>query len=62
MKFGMNEAQKKDFQEVCDLIDTIKNGKDFYRVMDQISNGRYSVDVINAAREFKNCLNSAQYI
>ena len=57
----MDEAQQKDFREICGLIDTIKSGRDFYRVMDQINGGRYSVDVINAAREFKKCFNSAQY-
>ena len=57
----MDEAQQKDFREICGLIDTIKSGRDFYRVMDQINGGRYSVDVINAAREFKQCFNSAQY-
>lgn len=57
----MDEAQQKDFREICGLIDTIKSGRDFYRVMNQINSGRYSVDVINAAREFKQCFNSAQY-
>lgn len=57
----MNKAQKEDFREICGLIDTIKSGRDFYRVMNQINGGRYSVDVINAAREFKGCFNSAQY-
>ena len=57
----MDEAQQKDFREICGLIDTIKSGRDFYRVMNQINGGRYSVDVINAAREFKQCFNSAQY-
>ena len=57
----MDEAQQKDFREICGLIDTIKSGRDFYRVMNQIDGGRYSVDVINAAREFKQCFNSAQY-
>ena len=57
----MDEAQQEDFREICNLIDTIKNGWDFYRVMNLINGGRYSVDVINAAREFKQCFNSAQY-
>lgn len=57
----MDEAQQKDFREICGMIDTIKSGRDFYRVMDQINGGGYSVDVINAAREFKKCFNSAQY-
>ena len=57
----MDEAKQKDFREICGLIDTIKSGRDFYRVMNQINGGRYSVDVINAAREFKQCFNSAQY-
>ena len=57
----MDEAKQKDFREICGLIDTIKSGRDFYRVMNQIDGGRYSVDVINAAREFKQCFNSAQY-
>ena len=57
----MDEAQQEDFREICGLIDTIKSGRDFYRVMNQINGGRYSVDVINAAREFKQCFNSAQY-
>ncbi len=57
----MDEAQQKDFREICGLIDTIKNGRDFYRVMNRINYGGYNVDVINAAREFKQCFNSAQY-
>lgn len=43
------------------MIDAIKSGRDFYRIMNQINGGRYSVDVINAAREIKGCFNSAQY-
>lgn len=57
----MDEAQQEDFREICGMIDSIKSGRDFYRVMNQINSGRYSVDVINAAREFKQCFNSAQY-
>ena len=57
----MDAAQQEDFRRICGLIDTIKSGRDFYRVMDKINNGGYSVDVINAAREYKKCFNSAQY-
>ena len=57
----MDEAQQEDFRQICNMIDTIKSGRDFYRVMSRINNGGYSVDVINAAREFKQCFNSAQY-
>ena len=57
----MDKAQQEDFREICGMIDSIKSGRDFYRVMNQINSGRYSVDVINAAREFKQCFNSAQY-
>ena len=57
----MDKAQQEDFREICGMIDSIKSGRDFYRVMNLINGGRYSVDVINAAREFKQCFNSAQY-
>ena len=57
----MDEAQQEQFRQICSMIDTIKSGRDFYRVMNKINGGRYSVDVINAAREFKKCFNSAQY-
>ena len=57
----MDEAQQKDFREICELIDTIKSGRDFYRVMSRINSGEFDLDVINAAREFKKCFNSAQY-
>lgn len=57
----MDEAQQEDLRQICNMIDTIKSGRDFYRVMSRINNGGYSVDVINAAREFKQCYNSGQY-
>ena len=57
----MDEAQQEQFRQICAMIDTIKSGRDFYRVMNRINYGGYSVDVINAAREFKQCFNSAQY-
>ena len=57
----MDEAQQEQFRQICSMIDTIKSGRDFYRVMNRINYGGYSVDVINAAREFKKCFNSAQY-
>ena len=57
----MDEAQREDFRRICSMIDSIKSGRDFYRVMGLINAGSYSVDVINAAREFKQCFNSAQY-
>lgn len=57
----MDEAQQEDFRRICAMIDTIKNGRDFYRVMGLINAGDFGVDVINAARKFKQCFNSAQY-
>lgn len=57
----MDAGQQEQFREICGLIDTIKSGRDFYRVMERINGGGYSVDVINAAREYKKCFNSAQY-
>ncbi len=57
----MTKAQQEDFREICGMIDSIKSGRDFYRVMNLINGGRYGVDVINAAREIKQCFNSAQY-
>lgn len=57
----MDAGQQEQFREICGLIDTIKSGRDFYRVMERINGGGYSVDVINAAREYKQCFNSAQY-
>lgn len=56
----MNDRQYEDFRQACALIDTIKTAKDFYRVID-IVNNRFSLDVINAAREYKQCYNSGQY-
>ena len=58
----MSAAQQRDFEEICLMIDSISSPRDFYRVMDKINNGPYDVDVINAAREFKKCYNSAQYM
>lgn len=57
----MDESQLKDYREICAMIDTIKSGRDFYAVMNKINCGGYSVDIINAAREIKQCFNSAQY-
>jgi len=56
----MDDRQYEDFQQACALIDTIKTAKDFYRVIG-IVNDRFSLDVINAARECKQCYNSGQY-
>ena len=36
------------------------SGRDFYHIINKINNN-YELDVINAAREFKKCFNSAQY-
>ena len=49
----MDAAQQEQFREICGMIDTIKSGRDFYRVMERINGGGYGVDVINAAREYK---------
>ena len=57
----MSAAQQEQFRCICNLIDTIKSGRDFYRVMSRINSGELDLDVINAAREFKQCFNSAQY-
>lgn len=57
----MSAAQQEQFRCICNLIDTIKSGRDFYRVMSRINSGEFDLDVINAAREFKQCFNSAQY-
>lgn len=57
----MDEAQQEQFRQICSMIDTIKSGRDFYRVMNRINSGEFDLDVINAAREFKQCFNSAQY-
>lgn len=57
----MTAYQERQFEEICQLIDSIDSPRAFYRVMERINNGPYSVDVINAAREAKKCYNSAQY-
>lgn len=56
----MTAKQKEDFETVCLLIDSIDSPKAFYRVMEVI-NSKYDLDVVNAAREYKKCYNSAQY-
>lgn len=55
----MNKYQKEDFESACLKISTIQTPKDFYRVMNDIN--FYEIDVVNAAREYMNCKNSAQY-
>lgn len=54
----MSAGQREQYVEVCLLIDGIKNERDFYRVMNIINSGKYSVDVVNCAREAKRCYNS----
>ena len=56
----MDEAQQEQFRQICRMIDTIKSGRDFYHIINKINNN-YELDVINAAREYKKCFNSAQY-
>lgn len=57
----MSAAQQRDFEQICDFIDTIKSPKEFYSVMEYINN-HFNTDVINCAREIKRCYNSAQYM
>lgn len=57
----MTKKQKEEFETVCLLIDGINSPKEFYRVMN-IINDKYDIDVVNSAREFKRCYNSAQYM
>lgn len=57
----MTKKQKEEFETVCLLIDGIDSPKEFYRVMN-IINDKYDIDVVNSAREFKHCYNSAQYM
>ena len=56
----MDADQQEQFRRICNLIDKIKSGRDFYHIINKINNN-YELDVINAAREFKKCFNSAQY-
>jgi hypothetical protein len=56
----MDTDQQEQFRRICNLIDKIKSGRDFYHIINKINNN-YELDVINAAREFKKCFNSAQY-
>lgn len=55
----MSKYQKEDFEKACRKIAGIQSPKDFYQVMNDID--IYGVDVVNAAREYMNCRNSAQY-
>ena len=57
----MNAAQQVQFRRVCGLLDSIKTDRDFYRVMDRINSGEFDLDVVNTAREVKECYNSGQY-
>lgn len=61
MGYLAEEWQKRDFDRICNLIDAIKTPKDFYRIIGYI-NDNFNVDIINAAREAKQCYNSAQYM
>lgn len=56
----MTPREKADFLTACELIDSIKNPRDFYRVIREL-NEHYSVDIVNCARAVKKCYNSAQY-
>ena len=56
----MDADQREQFRRICNLIDKIKSGRDFYHIINKINNN-YELDVINAAREYKKCFNSAQY-
>ena len=56
----MDADQQEQFRRICNLIDKIKSGRDFYHIINKINNN-YELDVINAAREYKKCFNSAQY-
>lgn len=61
MRFDyFTESEKKEYDEVCALIDSIKTAYDFYPIMRKI-NENYSCDIINLARHNKQCFNSAQY-
>ena len=57
----MTTKQKKDFESICILIDLIDSPKAFYRTINEI-NAKYDIDVVNCAREYKKCYNSAQYM
>lgn len=46
----MSAAQQEQFRRICGMIDTIKSGRDFYRVMSRINSGEFDLDVIDAAR------------
>lgn len=56
----MTAKQKEQFETACLLIDSIDSPKAFYRVMEMLD--QYSVDIVNCAREYKKCYNSAQYM
>lgn len=57
--YWMSKYQKEDFESACLQISAIQTPEDFYRVMNDID--LYGVDVINAARAYMCCYNSAQY-
>lgn len=57
----MSAGQRERYDEICLLIDGITSERDFYRVMDIINSGKYSVDVVTCARVAKSCYNSLQY-
>ena len=56
----MDADQQEQFRRICNLIDKIKSGRDFYHIINKINNN-YELDVINAAREYKKWFNSTQY-
>lgn len=53
--------QQIGYEAVCKIIDDIKTPSDFYKAMDKLNSGRYSLDLVNSVRESKKCFNSAQY-
>ncbi|MDL2324074.1 hypothetical protein LJC61_02830 [Ruminococcaceae bacterium OttesenSCG-928-A16] len=59
----MKSAAKnhKDWEPVCKIIDSINSPGEFYKAMKKLNSGRYDLDIVNAAREYKECYNSAQY-
>lgn len=56
----MTMQQKEDYDTICMLIDGVHTPEQFYAVCREI-NKRYSVDVVNVAREDKHFFNAAQY-
>ena len=52
---------RKQYDEVCALIDTVTTPQQFYAVCDTINSGQYDFDVVATAREDKQFYNSAQF-